>query len=196
MIEIDKNERVLRVVRKHWFVFLGQLILLLLAVAIPVVLFFALSLMPVKGFVDFWGGARYAEAFLLFAWMLVVWMIGWTLWTNYYLDVLIVTDKRVFTIEQAGLFRRISSSFRIDRIQNTTIHQNGIIQTLLGFGTIRIETAGEGEDFVGTWIANPYDLKKFLNELHDLALERSQLVHVNDSTPKTAGSARLDHPAE
>lgn len=196
MIEIDQNERILRIVRKHWFVFLGDLIILIVAVLLPVIILFALEYVPVKAILNFSGAAIYAEAFFLFAWLLIVWMIGWTLWSNYYLDVLILTDKRVFTIEQIGFFKRVSSSFRIDRIQNTTIHQNGIIQTLLDFGTIRLETAGEGEDFVGTWIAHPYDLKKFLNELHDEALERSQLVHIDNDPKKAGGVARLDHPAE
>ena len=179
MIEIDPNEKILRVVRKHWFVFLGDLIVLAVAVVIPVILLFLLQLIPVKGLLEFSGNAAYAEAFFLFAWLTIVWMIGWTLWSNYYLDVLIITDKRVFTIEQIGFFKRVSSSFRIDRIQNTTIHQHGIIQTLLDFGTIRLETAGEDEDFVGTFIANPYEIKKFINEMHDTALEKSQLVHTD-----------------
>ncbi|MDO8520629.1 MAG: PH domain-containing protein [bacterium] len=196
MIEIDSNEQILRVVRKHWFVFLGNLIILIVAILFPVVIFFALSIIPIKEFLDFSGAAIYAEAFFFFAWLLIVWMIGWTLWSNYYLDVLIVTDKRVFTIEQIGFFKRVSSSFRIDRIQNTTIHQDGIIQTLLDFGTIRLETAGESEDFVGTWIAHPYGLKKFLNELHDQALERSQLVHIETGKHQTGSVPRLDHPIE
>ena len=148
------------------------------------ILLYALQFIPFKAFLNFSGSQLYAEAFFLFAWLLIVWMVGWTLWSNYYLDVLIITDKRVFTIEQLGFFKRVSSSFRIDRIQNTTIHQRGIIQTLLNFGTIRLETAGEGEDFVGTWIAKPYDLKIFLNELHDTAVERSQLVHMDTDVSK------------
>jgi uncharacterized membrane protein YdbT with pleckstrin-like domain len=192
MIEIDPNEKILRVVRKHWFVFVGDIFVLLFAVALPMIILYLLEFIPLKAFLDFSGAQLYAEFFFLFAWLLVVWMIGWTLWSNYYLDVLIITEKRVFTIEQIGFFRRTSSSFRIDRMQNTTIHQRGIIQTLLGFGTIRLETAGEGEDFVGAFIADPYGLKKFLNELHDAALERSQLVHVIDA-PKP-GDSPLEKP--
>lgn len=181
MIEIDNNERILRVVRKHWFVLLGDLFLLIVCLIVPIVFLFALHLSPLGTLLRWQGSPAMAEGFLMTVWLFIVWMIGWTLWTNYYLDVLIVTNKRIFTIEQDGLFRRISSSFRIDRIQNTTVNQKGVLQTLLDFGTIRLETAGESEDFVGTFIANPYDIKKFINELQDATLDKSQLVHTEDN---------------
>ncbi|HEY9585817.1 MAG TPA: PH domain-containing protein [Candidatus Paceibacterota bacterium] len=189
MIEIDKNERVLRIVRKHWFVLLGDLFLLTICLMIPVLLLFTLRTLPFATFFSWSGSSAVAQGFFVIAWLFIVWMIGWALWTNYYLDVLIVTDKRVFTIEQHGLFRRTSSSFRIDRIQNTTVEQSGIIQTLLGFGTIRLETASESENFVGTFITNPYEIKKFINEMHDTAVEKSQLVHTEGSASPVKGVA-------
>lgn len=182
MIEIDQNEQVLRIVRKHWFVLLGDLFLLFLYLAIPVALIFALNILPFGILFSWEGSSVVAQGFFVLAWFFVIWMLCWTLWTNYYLDVLVITDKRVFTIEQHGLFRRTSSSFRIDRIQNITVDQKGIIQALLGFGTIRLETAGESENFVGTFIADPYEIKKFINEMHDTALEKSQLVHTGSDT--------------
>lgn len=188
MIEIDNNERVLRVVRKHWFILLGDLFLLIVCLAIPVVLLFVLNLLPFDASLSFVGTVAFAKGFFFFAWIFVVWMLGWTLWTNYYLDVLIITDKRVFTIEQHGLFRRTSSSFRIDRIQNTTVDQKGIIQVLLGFGTIHLETASESENFIGTFIADPYEVKKFINEMHDAAIDKSQLVHTGSDAFAAIGA--------
>lgn len=178
MIEIDSNEKILRIVRRHWFVLLGEISALVFMIAIPVVLLALAALAGVDRAISFEGNESVAGAFLLFAWILIVWMFAWHIWTDYYLDVLIITDKRVFDIEQHGLFRRESSAFRIDRIQNVTVNVKGIIQTFLDFGTITIETAGEREEFVATCIAKPYEIKKFLNECHDNALERSQLVHL------------------
>lgn len=172
MLEIDNNEQMLRIVRKHWFVLLSDLALLIVAFVIPVIPLSVFHFLPLEAIVSWSGTPAPALGFLIIAWFFVVWMLGWILWTNYYLDVLIVTNTRIFTIKQQGLFRRISSSFRIDRIQSATVDQRGILQTLLNFGTIHIETAGENEDFVGTFIARPYDLKKFINEMQDAAAER------------------------
>ncbi len=183
MIEIDNNERILRIVRKHWFVLLSDLFLLAACFIVPLGLVVAARLLPIGTLLSFSSSPAVAVGFFAFVWLFIVWMLGWTLWTNYYLDVLIITDKRIFTIEQEGLFRRISSSFRIDRIQNTTVDQNGIIQTLLGFGTIRIETAGENDDFIGTFIADPYAIKKFINEMQDTAIDRPHAQNDGTTSP-------------
>lgn len=185
MIEIDESERIVRVVRKHWFVLLNDAFILIFLVAIPVIILFFLHLIPFESFVHFSGNQTYAGAFFFFMWLLVVWMMGWNMWTDYYLDVLIVTDKRIFDIDQQGLFKRESSSFRIDKIQNITVDQKGIIQTLLNFGTLRLETAGDREDFIASYISNPYEVKKFINEMQDEEVERSKLVHFDNSTMKT-----------
>lgn len=145
----------------------------------PVLLFAGIETLVRLQLITLPGNAVYAGGFFLFAWLLIVWMIGWNTWTDYYLDVLIITDKRVFDIDQNGLFRRKSSSFRIDRIQNITVDIKGVIQTLLDFGTIRLETAGDNEDFVATYIRSPYEIKKFINELQDEASAQSTLVHMD-----------------
>ncbi len=182
MIEIADSEKIIRVVRKHWFVLLGDIVMLIFFVAIPVVALFAFHFLPFDSILRFEGSQAAASTFFFFAWIFIVWMIGWNMWTDYYLDVLIVTDSRIFDIEQHGLFRRTSSSFRIDKIQNVSVEQKGIIQTLLDFGTLRLETAGEREDFIAHFIASPYEIKKFINELQDKAEERSKLVHFDNAS--------------
>lgn len=178
MIEIDESERIVRTVRKHWFVLLGQIFILITFVTLPVIALFLFHLLPTDMLFHFTGNEKYAGTFFLFAWLFIVWMMGWNMWTDYYLDVLIITDKRIFDIEQHGLFRRTSSSFRLDKIQNATIIQKGIIQTLLDFGTLRLETAGEREDFIATHISKPYEIKRYINECQDREIGRSQLVHL------------------
>lgn len=188
MIEIDTDEKIERVIRKHWFILLGNIVILFFAVAIPIILLFVtlIASFPVSG------AARAAEVFFLFAWLLIIWMIGWKIWADYYLDVLVVTDKRIFDIEQIGFFRRDSSSFRIDRIQNVSVTVDGIMQTYFDFGTMRIETAGEKEQFVSPYIAQPYEVKKFINEEYDRALEKTQVVRIATDDTSEGGKVIKD----
>ncbi len=184
MIEIDSNEKVLRVVHKHWFVLLANVFILITFVFIPIVLLFVLHLIPFENFVSFRGSSFDAEAFFLFLWLLIVWLIGWAMWIDYYLDVLIITNKRIFDIKQHGFFKRASASFRIDRIQNVTVDQKGIIQTLLDFGTLQMQTAGDNENLTATHIPRPYEIKKIINEMQDQELDSSQEVHLHPATLK------------
>ena len=182
MIEVEKDEKIIRIVRRHWFVLLGDLFILVFAVLVPVVLLIFLHLLPIEKIFAFSGSTFAVGGFFLFAWLSIVWIMGWNIWTDYYLDILMITDKRVFDINQDGLFHSKSASFRIDRIQNVTVDQEGIIQTLFDFGGIRIETAGGIEDFVANYIAKPYEIKKLINEMQDVTLDKSQEVHLHPDT--------------
>ncbi len=180
MIEIDSNEEIVRVVRKHWIILFGDILALALLFFAPVIIFTGLHFLPfpVNLPIEWQGSSGYALSFFFLTWVFVVWMKGWDMWTDYYLDVLIITNKRVFTIDQQGLFKRTSSSFRYDRIQDITIRMDGVIATLLDYGTITIETAGEGEDFTATAIPDPYEIKKQINAMQDTSMDKSQEVHL------------------
>lgn len=91
------------------------------------------------------------------------------MWMDYYLDMWIITNERIIDIEQHGLFNREISEIPLHRVQDVTIQVRGIIETLLGFGTIRIQTAGERE-FDIRFVPHLYKAKdiilKYVNEVH------------------------------
>jgi uncharacterized membrane protein YdbT with pleckstrin-like domain len=182
MIEIDEHEQVVKVVWRHWFVLLGSLFTLLLSVLVPVIAVFALNIIPFERFVTLEGSSSIASIFFLVSWFIIVWILGWNIWTNYFLNVLLITDIRIFDIHQSGFFRRTSSSFRIDHIQNVTVEQLGVIQTLLDFGSVHFETAGEDLSLEAHYIAHPYSIKKLIDEMQDGELSRSQEVHLHEKT--------------
>ncbi len=61
-------------------------------------------------------------------------------WVGWYYSIFIVTDQRLVQITQKGLFRRTVSDTGLDKIQNINFEINGIQETLLGFGTILVQT--------------------------------------------------------
>lgn len=78
-------------------------------------------------------------------WLLIVWMTLSILWTNYYLDMWIVTDRRVFSLDQIGLFNRRVTTWRMEHIQEISVMVENPIQALLNYGTLEIETAGPSD---------------------------------------------------
>jgi len=191
MIEIDENEVVIKVIRRHWIVLFFNALTIFFLTAIPVSMIFGLHFIPLNRVINFSGNSFYAGAFLFFAWILFVWLIAWTMWTIYYLDTLIITNKRLFNIDQYGLFRRESFSFRADRIQNVSVRVNGVIQTLLDYGTIRIETAGEREDFIATYIPHPYEIKRLIGELQDSSMDKTQTVRLDPNEPREKATENI-----
>ena len=90
---------------------------------------------------------------------------------NYYLDVYIVTNKRIVDIKQNGFFRREIAELHLHQVQDVEARVEGFFKTLMHFGTIYIQTAGERENFVFEDVPHPYTLAKQIVELHEAQIE-------------------------
>lgn len=98
-------------------------------------------------------------------WLLFLWAFFALLWTDYYLDIWVITNHRVIDVEQLGLFRRNISSFRFNQIQDATVKVSGLIATLIGFGTVELRTASN-ESFKFKGVARPNYLKERIMSEH------------------------------
>ena len=175
MIHLEGKEVIAKVVRKHWFVFVAQAILPLLFF----LFIFPLVLVALAGSFFFPEGAALipgnvvALALFIDALVtLITWLAIFILWTNYYLDYWVITDRRIIDVNQIGLFNREISSFRLDRIQDITIDVQGVLAHLLNYGDIHVQTAGEDHDFLIKGVPHPEKLKHLVYEAHTKALDR------------------------
>ena len=138
-IHLQDDEEILLVVRKHWFVhFVDSLGVIIIGI-IP---FVAAALTS-----PFFTINSALSAFFTSMWLLIVWMMLFTVWTNYYLDIWIVTDKRIINIDQIHLFKRDVSTLRIERVQDIKVETYGFFATIFNFGNIQVQTAGPEASF-------------------------------------------------
>lgn len=163
MISLRPEEKLLKIVHKHWFTLVIPGIIFILLVLLPTFLIGTLYSLPLPIDRD---SFPYLINFLLSVYMMYVILFAFVVWIDYYLDVWIVTSHRIIDIEQFGLFNRQVSEIPLERIQDITIDIKGIIETLLHFGTIRIQTAGEREFFIKS--------VPHLQEIKDLVLRYSR----------------------
>lgn len=139
MIKLEPNEKQILMVRRHWFVFAKPLVFFCVALVLPtIVLSAAPSLFPAPS------TAAYDPVlnFLLTLYFMGLFLFLFIFWVNYYLDVWIVTTQRLIDIEQKSLFSREIAEMRLSRIENVSVDVHGFIQTMLGFGDVKVETAG------------------------------------------------------
>jgi uncharacterized membrane protein YdbT with pleckstrin-like domain len=67
----------------------------------------------------------------------------------------ILTNDSLTQISQAGLFRKQTSQLSLANLEDVTAEQEGMLQSMFGFGTLRVETAGERSKFIFPYCANP-----------------------------------------
>lgn len=157
MITLEPNEKLIGRIQKHWFLFAVQCAVYALLAFAPLI---ALQYFPWTG--SFPGNHTTLGAFLWSVWLLVLWIGLFISWTNYYLDILIITTKRLIYINQIGLFSRRVSISRLDRIQDATGEIHGLIPTLLDYGSVTIQTAAEEQAFVIHDVPNPAHIKSMI----------------------------------
>jgi uncharacterized membrane protein YdbT with pleckstrin-like domain len=123
------DEEVLYVFHKHPIVMRKGLVLAMLG---PLLGILPSYFKPSLGFGYFFGGLL--VGILVGALLLLPSWIGW------HFSVFIVTDQRFIQIIQKGFFNRSVADISLSQIQSVNYEIKGLQETLLGFGTIKIQT--------------------------------------------------------
>lgn len=101
-------------------------------------------------------------------------------WIGWYFSVFIVTDQRLIQITQKGLFNRSVIDMRLNQIQMVNYQIAGLQETLLGFGTIMMQT------FVGDLV---------IHEIHHPAKIQKKLLEILRDRGVSAASSPSAAPA-
>lgn len=177
MITLEKNEHVIIEMRRHWLVFVTEIGVVIIFAIIPLLV--APYVGNIKPGTSPLMGASSMFLFFYALWLLIMWLVGVTFWTNYYLDVWVITSKKIIDIDQGGLFRRKESFLYLDKIQDVTIRTSGLLPTLLNYGNIVVQTAGVSGEFLITGIPNPKFLYQKINEAIKINREELESDKIN-----------------
>lgn len=163
LVDLEPNEHIVAEVRRHMFVFYTRIMGLVVIALLPLIF--------VTPIVHFFGRVVSSGSLPLFfilylLWFLLCWIMFFFQWTDYYLDVWVITNERIFDVEQRGMFSRNTSVFTLEHVQDITVEVNGLIATFLKYGDVHIHTAGESVDFIIRNAANPLHIKKVIMDEH------------------------------
>lgn len=168
-----EGEKIVLVLRRHWAILVGHTLISLSLLLVPIVVG-ALFNFLVEDFTSSIYYPFLLVAFFLF--LMFFWVYFFLGWVDYYLDVWIVTNDRIVNIEQNGLFNRVVSEQKLYRVQDVTAEARGFLSTVLNYGNVYIQTAGEQVRFVFEQVPQPYQIKKVILEYNELALRQEATV--------------------
>lgn len=163
------DEEVLFVFRKHPVVMRKGLVLGLMG---PLIGIIPAAINPNLGLNMFFGG--------LVAGILLGILVFSPSWVSWHFSVFIVTDQRFIQITQKGLFHRAVSDLGLSQIQSVNYVVSGLQETLLGFGTMNMQTYVG--DLVIHDVHHPAKIqKKLLTILRDQGINSSSYQVANTS---------------
>jgi hypothetical protein len=172
-IELEPGEEVLKVVRKHWFIIVSELFVVFVFMTLPFFILFVFAIFPDALTTLDISLANYTLliTFCLSAWSVICLMSGFTIWTHYYLDLWIITDRRIILVDQIHFFNRNVSIFRLERLQDIEFYVKGFIPTMLNFGTVKAQTASAFEsNFRTNGLPDPRGLQATIQKAMDARL--------------------------
>jgi membrane protein YdbS with pleckstrin-like domain len=104
--------------------------------------------------------------FVFAGWELIVLIVFMTVLTTYYLDIVMVTNKRIIDIDQIGLFARDVVSVPIEQVQDVKIETFGILAEIFKFGDLHLQTAAETKEVVVRGVRYPERTRDLIMEAY------------------------------
>lgn len=185
MIDLDHlinkkpGEKIIFQMRSHWILFAAELLLLVVLGFLPLGLYVV--------FQGVWPSmlvgtiSKPIMVLMTSAYYLMLWLFFITKFIDYYLDVYLVTTDRALDVSQKGMFSRTVSELDLARVQDVTSEVKGVLRSLMNFGNVYIQTAGEKERFIFEDVSHPDVIRKRLLEL------------VEEDRKRQGGPAAMDH---
>lgn len=164
---MESEETVVGVVHRHWFLGVKHLFW-------PTLTFVMLAALLLTSF-------KKEVAYVVLPLLLVVGVWWLRNFFDYYLDAWIVTNTGIIDVEWHGWFHRQSTRVLYSDIQGVNYEIQGVLGTVLRFGTIGVEKISTGSQISMDNVSNPKRieamiLKQMENYLHRRNLKDSKTV--------------------
>jgi uncharacterized membrane protein YdbT with pleckstrin-like domain len=180
---MQEGERVVCEIKRHpaglWGLYMGAALLIILLVAgvalVP-------SLMP-----DATSSTKEALALGATIIAAIVLLYTYVARVVYQGNRWVVTSDSLTQITQVGLFRKMSSQLSLANLEDVSADQNGLIQSMIGFGTLKVETAGEHSKFTFPFCPRPNEYAKLIIGAHEayIATNPGEMNTANQALSKT-----------
>ena len=157
----DPAEDIVLIVRTHWVAFVPHIVFVLLILALPLI-FLALSSQ-----VSFLGTTTLYIGMLIVCLILAL-NVTITTILKWYYTVNIVTDQRIVVIKMDNAFYHSYAEAQLEKIEDVTHTNIGVLGTIFDVGDVHIDTAGHGVDFHLRMLPRPRELQDVINDLLEM----------------------------
>lgn len=162
-MKLQPNEKTIAIFRKHWLTLALEGVMLGFCAILPLFFEFIAEI----GFnMSLPEEYRVYYSMLYLLWLLFIWISFFISWTNYTLDIWVLTNERLIDVEQLGLFSRRESALDLEKVQDITIETDGILNTIIKAGSVTVQTAGAEQDFVIKNMMHPEQVKDLVTKAY------------------------------
>jgi hypothetical protein len=196
MLDLHPDEKILAYIRRHWiFLLLDILGVVLIFLSVAFVIWFIQFMGYVPDFQIFGTSFYSLTDVLVWMWAIFCWLLLAEKFTDYSLDVWILTDKRIVESELVKLFDRRLSTLELQDIEDVSVEVNGFWESIINFGSLEVQTAGAKREFLAENIENPTKVQalifgaKLANKKEDMDIEKGEFEQIAHRVTQEEGVA-------
>jgi uncharacterized membrane protein YdbT with pleckstrin-like domain len=150
------EEKILLVLRQHPITLLKQAAIILVMMLLP--------LFVHASFLTEFLTPPYMLALTL-GWYMLIFSYALATFLIWFFSVYIITDERIIDVDFVSLLFKDVSSAKIDSIQDISSKTGGFLASVVDYGTVFIQTAGEQREIEFDSVPHPARVAALLNEL-------------------------------
>ncbi len=169
------DEKVVKVLHRDYFILFKKVSLFILLAVLPFV-FFRIMALSFPSLLN--SLLSYALVLLsASAYYLFIWLFFFFSFIDFYLDIWLITNKRIIDVKQEGFFSRTIAEQKLYRVQDVTSEVKGAFPTIFKYGNVYIQTAGEEQRFFFHEVSNPDGVRNMLIKLANI----DRMSHKDDA---------------
>jgi hypothetical protein len=100
----------------------------------------------------------------------IIFLVGLYVYNHNYL---VFTNLHYVQVEQVGLFGHRLSQLSFLKVEDVTGKKNGVLATLLNFGEVTVQSAGEQEKFIFRNAPNPAAIADAALQTHERSMREA-----------------------
>lgn len=157
----DPDEDIVLIVRTHWIAFVPHMTFVLLLLILPVIFLLLSTQVTFLGTTTLYLG-------MLVVCLILALNVSITTVLKWYYTVNIVTDQRIVVIRMENAFYHSYAEAQLEKIEDVTHTNIGVLGTVFDVGDVQIDTAGHGVDFYLKILPRPRELQDVINDLLEM----------------------------
>jgi hypothetical protein len=155
------NEKVILLLRKHWFTNVSWILIALFLIITPFFLYpflFHFSIIPSQIPMSY-------IQFSILVWYLIIFSYIFVNFLMWYINIWIVTNERLIDIDFINLLNKKFSQTLISKIEDVTGKTGGILGAFIDYGDVFAQTAAAQTEFEAYQVPHPQQVVKIINDL-------------------------------
>jgi hypothetical protein len=151
-----RNEEIALLLRRHLVTQLSKIAIVTTGLFFPILMLSSpfLQFMPIN----------YKLATII-GWYLVLFGYALESFLTWFFNVFIITNRRVIDVDFYSMVHKDIASAKLESIQDMSVVTTGVFASLIDFGTLYVQTAGQNPKIEFEDIPHPSKVTKILNEL-------------------------------